>query len=139
MTMTKAVKQLICRLMIGVMLLTQIGIAAYACPGLASSTAMQSDATANSMPPDMVGCDQMAGSMGSRDKAFPNLCAEHCHQGNQSHQTQVPVLPAVTLISLYTVDQVVRTGEPAWSIQAEYVPLAAAPPPLSILHCCFRT
>lgn len=133
--MTKAFKQLICRLMIGVMLMAQISIAAYACPGLPSAV-MQSGATANSMPADMVGCDQMAGPM---DKAFPNLCAEHCHQGHQSDQTQVPVLPAVALISLYTIDQVVRTGELTWPMLAEFVPLAAAPPPLSILHCCFRT
>lgn len=134
--MTKAFKQLICRLMIGVMLMVQISIAVYACPGLAEPVAMQSDASANSMSADMVGCDQMAGPM---DKAFPNLCAEHCHQGHQSDQTQVPVLPAITLISLYAVDQVVRAGELAWPMLAEYVPLAAAPPPLSILHCCFRT
>ncbi|WP_374256947.1 hypothetical protein [Aquabacterium sp.] len=134
--MTKAFKQLICRLMIGVMLLTQISIAAYACPGLAPSMSMQSDTTADSMPSDMVDCDQMAAPM---DKTFPNLCAEHSRQGHQSDQTQVPVLPAVVLIDLYTVDQSALTGEPAWPVQAELVPLAAAPPPLSILHCCFRT
>ena len=134
--MTKAFKQLICRLMIGVMLMAQISIAAYACPGLALAMTVQSSAGDNGMPADMVGCDQMAGPL---DKAFPNLCAEHCHQGHQSDQTQVPALPAVALISLYTVDQVVRTGELPWPMLAEYVPLAAVPPPLSILHCCFRT
>ncbi|MDE2593413.1 MAG: hypothetical protein KGL57_04180 [Burkholderiales bacterium] len=145
MTMTKAFRRLICRLMIGVMLLAQISIAAYACPGLAASMAMQSDLTAmtsDSLPVDMADCDQMAempDMATSMDKALPNLCAEHCHQGHQSDQTQVLALPAVALISLYTVDQIVCTSELAWPTLAQYVPLAAAPPPLSILHCCFRT
>lgn len=143
--MTRSLKQLICRLMIGVMLLAQISIAAYACPGLASSMAMQSDLsamTADSLPVDMAGCDQMAempDMATSMDKALPNLCAEHCHQGHQSDQTQVPALPAVALVSLYTVAPIVRTSELAWPTLAQYVPLAAVPPPLSILHCCFRT
>lgn len=137
MSMTHSLKELICRVMIGVMLLAQISIAAYACPGLASSMAMQSDSTA--MPVDMADCDQMPEMTASMDKALPNLCAEHCHQGHQSDQTQVPALPAVALISLYTVDQIVCTSELAWPTLAQYVPLAAAPPPLSILHCCFRT
>ena len=112
--------------MVGVILLAQMSIAAYACPGANTSTAM---------PMDMVGCEQMAGPM---DKAFPNLCAEHCHQGHQSDMMQVPTLPAVALISLYTVAQ--ATADPAlsrpWS--PDHVPLAARPPRLSILHCCFR-
>lgn len=138
MTMTKAFRRLICRLMIGVMLLAQISIAAYACPGLAASMAMQSDLPA--MTADMAGCDQMPEMAVSVDKTLPNLCAEHCHQGHQSDQTQVPALPALALISLYTVDQIVRTSELAGpTLLAQYVPLAAAPPPLSILHCCFRT
>ena len=130
MSLTRSLKQWICRLMIGVMLLAQISIAAYACPGLASSM---------TMPSDMADCDQMPDMATSMDKALPNLCAEHCHQGHQSDQTQVPALPAVALVSLYTVAPIVRTSELAWPTLAQYVPLAAVPPPLSILHCCFRT
>jgi hypothetical protein len=119
--------------MMGVMLFAQISVAAYACPGLALAAAQGN--AANTMPSDMVGCDQMAGSM---DKATPNLCAAHCHQGQQSDQTQVPTLPAMMLISLYTVNPTVPALAPGWPTRAEQILLSAAPPPLSILHCRFR-
>lgn len=127
MGLTRSLRQWICKLMVGVILLAQMSIAAYACPGLGTSTGMSMD---------MPGCEQMAGPM---DKAFPNLCAEHCHQGHQSDLTQPPSLPAVALISLYTIDQA-STDQAASSRlwHPEHVPLAAPPPPLSILHCCFR-
>lgn len=112
--------------MVGVILLAQMSIAAYACPGGSTSTAMSMD---------MVGCEQMAGPM---DKAFPNLCAEHCQQGHQSDMTQVPALPAIALISLYTVAQATADQAPSRPWSPDHVPLAAPPPRLSILHCCFR-
>lgn len=135
MTISKAVRLIICRFMIGVILLTQLSIAAYACPGLTPSMGGASVIATSEMPKTMPGCDQMAAQM---DKAFPNLCAEHCHQGDQSDQTHAPVLPAVALISLYTVESA-HADDPTWPSLAEYLPRAAAPPPLSILHCCFRT
>lgn len=131
--MTRTLKQRICQFMAGVLLFAQMSIAAYACPGLTSSMAYQ--ATVSAMPADMAGCDQM---MAHGDKTFPNLCAEHCHQGQQSDQTQVPALPAMLLISLYAVDSMATASPLQQPRLAEHVPLAAAPPPLSILNCCFR-
>jgi hypothetical protein len=131
MGMTRSLKQWLCRLMAGVMLFAQMSIAAYACPGLATSLLEPSSAVAS----PMANCDQM---MAHADKAFPNLCAAHCHQGQQSDQTQVPTLPAMMLISLYTVNPTVPALAPGWPTRAEQIALSAAPPPLSILHCCFR-
>lgn len=133
MKMTKTLKQRICQFMAGVLLFAQMSIAAYACPGLTASIAPQANVSA--MPADMVGCDQM---MAHGDKALPNLCAEHCHQGQQSDQTQVPALPAMLLISLYTIDSMVTAIQSQQPGLSEHVPLAAPPPALSILNCCFR-
>lgn len=127
MRLTRSLRQWLCKLMAGVILLAQLSIAAYACPGLSTPT---------SMFMDMPGCEQMAAPM---DKAFPNLCAEHCHQGHQSDLTQVPSLPAIALISLYTVDQPTAEQVSSQPWRPDHVPLAAPPPPLAILHCCFRT
>lgn len=128
MNLTRSLRQWICKFMVGVILLAQMSIAAYACPR-----------TSTAMSMDMVGCEQMAGSMDmDMDKAFPNLCAEHCHQGHQSDMTQVPSLPAIALISLYTVTQATADQAPSRPWLPDHVPLAAPPPPLSILHCCFR-
>lgn len=128
MNLTRSLRQWICKLMVGVILLAQMSIAAYACPRTSAPTAMSMD---------MVGCEQMAGSI-DMDKAFPNLCAEHCHQGHQSDMTQVPSLPAIALISLYTVAQATAGQASSGPWLPDPVPLAAPPPPLSILHCCFR-
>lgn len=131
--MTKTLKQRVCQFMAVVLLFAQMSIAAYACPGLTVLMTPQTDVGA--MPADMVGCDQM---MAHGDKTLPNLCAEHCHQGQQSDQTQVPALPAMLLISLYTIDPMVAAIQPQQPRLAEHVPLSAHPPTLSILNCCFR-
>ena len=128
--MTRDFKQMICRLMVGVMLFAQLSIAAYACPGLSAKAAVQASAMEG-----MANCEQMSGYP---DKTFANLCAEHCHQGQQSDHTQVPSLPAVLLVSLYPVDQTVSASQPLQLVLTTHPGFEAAPPPLSILHCCLR-
>ena len=130
MPLTRNLKRWVCQLMLGVMLFAQLSVAAYACPGMASS-AGQASAMAT-----MVNCDQMDKQL---DKAQPNLCAEHCHQTPQSDQAQVPTLPAMLLISLYTVSPAASSFGPSWPARsAQDSRLDTAPPPLSILHCCFQ-
>ena len=130
MTMTRAFKHWVCRLMVGVILLAQMSIAAYACPGMASGNG-QLGAIATTM----VDCDQMAGQL---DKANAGLCAEHCHPTQQSDHTQAPTVPAMLMISLYTVALMVDASAPDGLMPTADSRLQAAPPPLSILHCCFR-
>lgn len=130
MTLTRTIKQWVCHLMVGLMLFAQMSMAAYACPGMASGSEQASDMTT------MVNCDQMVNQL---DKAQPNLCAEHCHHTQQSDQTQVPTLPAMLLISLYTVSPAASASAPSWpTLAVQDSLLEAAPPPLSILNCCFR-
>jgi hypothetical protein len=80
-------------------------------------------------------CDAMA----APDPAGPSsLCAEHCHQGQQSDQVPVLALPAAVLAEAYPLpaprDMAVRTVPRAHAPDA----LAAPPPPHAVLHCCFR-
>ncbi|MDE2403077.1 MAG: hypothetical protein KGL90_15590 [Burkholderiales bacterium] len=130
MTVTRAFKHWICRLMVGVILLAQMSVAAYACPGEASGNDQ-----VVAMASSMVDCDQMDGQL---DKANPSLCAEHCHPTQQSDQTQVPTVPVMLMIALYTVAQMVDASAPDGLMPTADSRLQAAPPPLSILHCCFR-
>jgi hypothetical protein len=137
MTMPRALKHWICRLMVGVILFAQMSVAAYACPRNVVSGNAPSDAiTAMGA---MIDCDQMDEGMGRHlDQANPGLCAEHCHPTQQSDHTQVPTVPAALLIALYTVTLTVDASRPDGLAPTADSRLHAAPPPLSILHCCFR-
>jgi hypothetical protein len=130
MTVTRAFKHWICRMMVGVILLAQMSVAAYACPGMAVGNDQP-----GAMAATMVDCDQMAGQL---DKANPGLCAEHCHPTQQSDHTQVPTVPAMLMISLYTITPMVDASAPDGLTPTADSRLQAAPPPLSILHCCFQ-
>ena len=148
--MSKSLLKAICRVLAGVVLFAQFSVATYACPGLEGMMAMASkaamatppgvdstgasDGAHASMPP---GCDQM-------DAGPTNLCAEHCHQGQQSADTaavpEVAVGVPAVLYSLPFEPQHApdalgsRRSRPAFGAD-----LAAAPePPHAILHCVFR-
>ena len=137
MTMPRALKHWICRLMVGVILFAQMSVAAYACP----SNMVSGNATADAITAmgAMVDCEQMGEGMGRHlDQANPGLCAEHCHPTQQSDHTQAPTVPAALLIALYTVALTVDASRPDGLALTADSRLHAAPPPLSILHCCFR-
>ena len=137
MTMPRALKHWICRLMVGVILFAQMSVAADACP----SNMVSGNATADAITAmgAMVDCEQMGEGMGRHlDLANPGLCAEHCHPTQQSDHTQAPTVPAALLIALYTVALTVDASRPDGLAPTADSRLHAAPPPLSILHCCFR-
>ena len=137
MTMPRALKHWICRLMVGVILFAQMSVAAYACP----SNMVSGNATADAITAmgAMVDCEQMGEGMGRHlDQANPGLCAEHCHPTQQSDHTQAPTVPAALLIALYTVALTVDASGPDGLAPTADSRLHAVPPPLSILHCCFR-
>jgi len=147
MSLSHALRKSIGRLLIGVLLFAQFAVAGYACPGLqgfgsgANSNAVKAMPVeaagaagtdeSSAMPP---GCDQM-------DPASPNLCAEHCHQGQQRADTAAfPEVGLGILTLLYSIPL-----EPQHSLgsgRSSPVPdahLDAAPePPHAILHCVFR-
>jgi hypothetical protein len=136
----------VARALVGVLLLAQLTIAAYACPGLAS--ALQGDvpsadgaanhaATATSSAAMIASpsCDDMAGAM---DPESANLCAEHCKYGQQGSQASTVAVPVALLAVLYATPLVPETAPPPRPAAATMSALVAASPPLAILHCVYR-
>ena len=145
MSLSRSLRQSVSRLLIGVVLFAQLAVASYACPGLkvmdsvgngGAATAMHwvvTDTAAEpaAMPP---GCDQI-------DPNAANLCAEHCHQGQQSADTaNVPAVSPGIPTFLYSLPlEPQRSLGSGRSFPAPDAWWAAAPePPHAILHCVFR-
>ena len=146
--MTRHFLRVVCRMLIGVVLFAQLAVAAYACPGLSSAASVKASmeattlADANSAGGAMAGtgqqamdCESMAGPM---DPEFANLCAEHCHHGQQSDQAATLTVPAALLTALYITPLAPEPFVAPRHAAAATSALAAASPPLAILHCCFR-
>ncbi len=142
--MTRQFLRTICRALIGVVMLTQMAIAAYACPGVARSAAMAvqmqmasvtaSDADAADASPAM-DCEGMTGPM---DPDFANLCAEHCHHGQQSDQASTLTLPAVLLTALYATSPAPVHGGVPRNVVERARDRVEATPPHTLVHCCWR-
>ncbi len=144
--MTRQFLRTVCRMLIGVVLFAQLAVSAYACPGLSSAASMKMQMAAAAAPDggsteaatadrQVPNCGDMAGPM---DPEFANLCAEHCHYGQQSDQASTLTVPAVLLNALYVTPlapEPVAAPRPAANATSA---LVAASPPHTILHCCFR-
>ncbi len=133
--MTPRLLRSVCRALIGVVLLAQLAVAAYACPGLASAAGMKMASGADATSQPMPDCEGMSDAM---DPAFAALCAEHCHQGQQSDQAATLAVPAPVLTALYQTAPAPEPGVAPRPVAASTSALAAAFPPHAILHCCFR-
>ncbi len=146
MIMCRSFKQQVCRVLTGMLLFSQLAVAAYACPGISAAALFdrnqgQSVAAAamgeqaNSVT---LSCEQMDRAL-QTDRTTQNLCSEHCKYGQQSaDRASMPIPPAVLLTTLYTTPLL---SEAAIRIQP-LAALEASPPATSpshtILHCCFR-
>ena len=148
MVMTRQFLRTICRALIGVVLLAQMAIAAYACPGVARSGAMamqmqmqmqMSPGTApNADVADASPAMDCEGMTRPMDSDFANLCTEHCHHGQQSDQASTLTVPAVLLTALYATSPAPVPGaSPGHAVEAASDRVAAAPPH-TLLHCCLR-
>lgn len=146
--MTRNFLRRVARGLVGVVLLAQLSIAAYACPGISSALQASRQATAIGTPmsePDDTAalrmaaqapaCDDMAGAM---DPAFANLCAEHCKYGQQSDQASTVNAPAAALVALYALPLAPQAAPPPRPAAASMSALVAASPPHAILHCVYR-
>lgn len=146
--MTRAFLRAVARGLIGVVLMAQMIISAYACPAIsqAAEAAMQmpsagasadeqGQADADLSMAQMSNCDDMAGAM---DPAAPNLCAEHCKYGKQSDHAPTLNAPAAVLTALYAMPLVPITAPPPRPAAATLSALVAASPPHAILHCVHR-
>lgn len=145
--MTRGFLRAVARSLVGVLLMAQMAIAAYACPALSSSVAANMQRPPTNASPDERGdanvdmpmaqtsnCNDMAGAM---DASSPNLCAEHCKYGQQCDKARALNAPAVVLTALYVTPLMPETApppRPAASMSA----LVAASPPHAILHCVYR-
>ncbi len=138
--MKRSFLRTIARWLVGALLFTQLAVAAYACPGLAS--AMQGDAQGRDasaapmvMAAPMANCDDMVGAM---DPASANLCAEHCKYGQQSDHASTLVVPAVVFNALYATPLAPAAPPPSRPAAATLSALVAASPPHTVLHCVYR-
>src|SRR5262245_8621099 len=115
MVLPRALNRLVSRVLIGVFLFAQLAVAGYACPRVTQE--LQATRT-QAMPG---GCDH-----GQMDRDAANLCAEHCHFGQQSSDTApvpVAIAPAPALLYLLPASADITRPPPSPD------PLLAATPP----------
>ncbi len=140
--MTRSFLRSVCRVLIGVLLMAHIAVAAYVCPGLSSGAKMvgpmSSATTLDGAVKALADAGDCAGMASAMDPAFANLCAEHCHQGQQSDQVATLTVPAAMLTALYITPLAPEPFVAPRLAAAAMSALAAASAPLAILHCCFR-
>ena len=111
MMLTQASRRAICRLLIGVLVSTQLAIAAYACSGTPRAVRTEQDqptsaaaamADHNGVGPVASDPATAASQGGGRNRALPSLCVAHCQYGQQrADHTPAPAVPAALLASLY--------------------------------------
>ena|SRR5215831_11994563 len=122
------------------LLLAQLAIASHACarsvavpsPAAQAANSDGHDALADAKHP----CHE---ATGAKDPASPNLCAEHCKQGQQSDRASltVEVLPAL-LNALYDLPSSSELPRQRPSTASWLSALVAASPPHAIAHCVLR-
>jgi hypothetical protein len=148
--MTRELVRMVARGLIGLLLFSQLAIAAYACPALSaglaggSSTDMSMAQGAVAATDDsrnsVVQGSPCADMVGATDTGSTNLCAEHCKYGQQSDHASTLTVPAVLLSVLYPMTPwVPDTASPPRPAAASLSALVAASPPHAILHCVSRT
>jgi len=137
----RSMNRLVARLLVGVLVLAQVALSAYACPvmpaGSASGMATATMAGEGTRPERVV--DGMPAEAWRLDPAQPNLCAAHCQSGQQNvdgkpASSAPPALPAGFYPAVQWAPLAISAPAPAWLEP----PSPAASPPLAILHCCFR-
>ena len=147
--MTRSFLRAVARGLIGLVLVTQMMISAYACPAMSQPSARQmqmpaasastndlSSANADMPMAQASHCDDMASMM---DSSSPKLCAEHCKYGQQSDHAATLNVPAVVLTALYLTAPVPVMAPLSRPAAATLSALVAATPPHAILHCVHRT
>jgi hypothetical protein len=149
--MTRGLVRMVARGLIGLLLFSQLAIAAYACPalsaglagGLSTEMSMGQDAVAatdGSLDSAVQGGAPCADMVGATDAASGNLCAEHCKYGQQSDHASTLTVPAVLLTAIYPMTPwVPEAASPPRPAAASLSALVAASPPHAILHCVSRT
>jgi|SRR5690349_11537133 hypothetical protein len=122
-------RQFVARFLLIAFVFAQGAVSAYACPDLTRPVIAPMSVEA------MPDCDQMNGL----DPAAPNLCLAHCESGLQSfdHSPQPAASPAVVLALVAILPDAAASATSSRASNTLRF-TAAAPPPHTILHCCFR-
>lgn len=150
----RAVRRFLARLLLGVLVSTQVAMASYVCPGMRAMAPAHAEsgmtpvaATSSRGAIGRMGSEAAAvlrgdgsgAEYGGTDPMAPNLCVGHCQLGQQKSTDDTSAqLPAAALPSnLYTLaplEERVASAHPP--------PGAAHPPPAALphatLHCCWR-
>lgn len=122
---TKAFHRLIAKIGIAAVLLTQLAVAAYACPLLTWLGADNRMST--SMPDDMSAMP----SCKKLDIGNPNLCLQHCQAGSQSVQTAVQLsIPPAATMPLTIIEPVQPDSSLEITTQSALLERETSPPPL---------
>lgn len=119
------------------LVLSQIALAAYACPAVGERADSADMAAMAGMP-----CAQMMAAELPLDPEQPTLCMQHCQFGSTTQVVDhvlAVFAPVTAFPALFTVSGDERL-EPGLSSWAEAERLRDRPPPLalSIANCCFR-
>jgi len=111
------------------LLFTQLATAAYACPKQSESEVLMPCAEMMAMP-----------SASMQDMEQPGLCMQHCQPTSQT--IDPGHAPAISLPAIITMVVVSAQDEPqlvlSWRGEQNPAHAQAPPPPISVLHCCFR-
>jgi len=137
-----ASRRSICCLLIGMLVSTQLAIAAYACSGMPRMLMLEQNRSVGAAIAmaqlDLAAANQDNGC-GRLDTALPNLCVAHCQYGQQSaDHSPAPTVPAVLLTSLYTLAPLGESSERTGPATGPNGAPAVADPPHAVLHCCLR-
>ena len=127
--MRRKYRQLVARVLLGAFLFAQGALSVYACPVPDGQPASLASAA------PMADCDGMSGL----DPTVPNLCLAHCQSGQVVVDLSAqPGFSAALLgaIVVSLTEPVATPGSTRASSSMRFT--AAAPPPHTILHCCFR-
>jgi len=119
-------------------LTVQLAAAAYACAGgrYAVRPAMEMDAM-DAMSDMAESCPEMAKNAPQDSGQHDGLCLEHCQAGAKTADHATPQIPAFLPILIGQIEPT-PIAAPAPLLLARGDAIARAPPPLSVLHCCFR-
>lgn len=121
--LTLTLKRLIAKTGIATLLFTQLVVAAYACPVVASHERAPA-AKANDMHAAMPGCHK-------QDDTNLNLCLQHCQAGSQSVQTTPQVsVPAMATMPLAIIEPAQLESTLGITGLSALPERATSPPPL---------
>ncbi|AOE89563.1 copper resistance protein [Ralstonia solanacearum] len=121
-------------------LTVQLAAAAYACADgrVAVRPVMAMDEMAD-MADMTESCPEMAKRTPQDDSPHDGLCLEHCQAGTKSADHVSPQIPAFLPILLGQIEPTPIAALVPLSLAQGDAIARAPPPPIAILHCCFRT